>query len=238
MNNIKNSLSGLCIAIASVALLAAATFSTGASASLAPVIIDDFEDGDTSDWGFFGGNNAGGGGGPLGDRPQAGDYYLSTGWGGEGTASGFYGGMFRNFDNAAQVAPPSDPWFNVWVYKQSDTTADEYTLEITLREDLDGDGWTSGSEDSFRLDATFSGSDFNDEWVLISAPLSSFANQFTGGDGTFNGNLDEIVIVVAGVNGASGSAVEVDFDQLSFTSGGPPSVVFDDMEHGLSLIHI
>ena len=26
-------------------------------------VFDDFEDGDTSDWGFFGGNNAGGGGG-------------------------------------------------------------------------------------------------------------------------------------------------------------------------------
>ena len=112
MNNIKNSLSGLCIAIASVALLAAATFSTGASASLAPVIIDDFEDGDTSDWGFFGVNNAGGGGGPLGDRPQAGDYYLSTGWGGEGTASTLFSRADEVETSWKIVGPILDAWKN------------------------------------------------------------------------------------------------------------------------------
>ena len=55
-------------------------------------VIDDFEDGDSSDWGFFGGNAAGGGGGVLADRPAEGGFYFSTGWGGNGTASGFYGG--------------------------------------------------------------------------------------------------------------------------------------------------
>ena len=48
-------------------------------------VFDDFEDNDASDWGFFGGNAAGGGGGPLSDRPAAGTYYFSTGWGGNGT---------------------------------------------------------------------------------------------------------------------------------------------------------
>jgi beta-glucanase (GH16 family) len=208
---------------------------TRAEAAGPPIVIDDFNDGDTGDWGFFGGNNAGGGGGPLSDRPQEGTHYLSTGWGGEGTASGFYGGMFRNFDDAAQVVPPAEPWFNVWVLNQSNATVDQYTLEITLREDLDGNGWTNGSEDSIRLDATFPASTFDDQWVLVSAPLSSFVDQFTGGDGTFNGNLDEVVVVIAGVQGGSAAVVEVDFDQLSFTSGGPlidSLVVFDDMEHG------
>ncbi|MEZ4594229.1 MAG: carbohydrate binding domain-containing protein [Chloroflexota bacterium] len=69
---------------------------------------------------------------------------------------------------------------------------------------------------------------------MISAPVSSFVNQFTGGDGTFNGALDEIVIVVAGVQGAVGSTVEVDFDQISFTGGSqPPSQIIDDFENGL-----
>ncbi|MBV7335120.1 family 16 glycosylhydrolase [Chloroflexi bacterium TSY] len=202
---------------------------------LPAVIIDDFEDGDVSDWGFFGGNAAGGGGGVLDDRPLEGAYYLSTGWGGEGSNSVFYGGFFKNFVDTLQIAPPTDPWFNVWVLNQSDATVDQYTLEITIREDLDGNGWTDGAEDSFRLDTSFINTSFDDQWTLISAPVSSFTNLSTGGNGTFDGNLDEVVIVVAGVQGGSGSTVEIDFDQLSFTSGGPlvrSVTVFDDMEHG------
>ncbi len=199
------------------------------------VVIDDFEDGDSSDWGFFGGNAAGGGGGVLADRPYEGGFYFSTGWGGQGTASGFYGGAFKNFPDAAQVTPPADPWFNVWVLNQSDATVDEYTLEITIREDLNGDGWTNGVEDSFRLDTAFASSEFNDEWTLVSAPLSAFSDLFTGGNGTFNGDLDEVVIVVSGVQGGNPSTVELDFDLFAFSSGGPlafDEVVFDDMEHG------
>ena len=99
------------VRVATMALLTA--LSTLGLATTAPVslavpnasatVIDDFEDGDSSDWGFFGGNAAGGGGGVLSDRPYDGAFYLSTGWGGEGTASGFYGGAFRNLDDAAQV---------------------------------------------------------------------------------------------------------------------------------------
>ncbi|MEZ4594228.1 MAG: hypothetical protein R3D55_24265 [Chloroflexota bacterium] len=73
------------------------------------------------DWVFFGGNNAGGGGGALSDRPQEGSFYFSTGWGGEGTASGFYGGTFKNFDNLAQVTLPADPVFNIWVLEPEAT---------------------------------------------------------------------------------------------------------------------
>jgi beta-glucanase (GH16 family) len=197
-------------------------------------VIDDFEDADASDWGFFGGNAAGGGGGVLSDRPYEGSFYFNTGWGGEGSASGFYGGMFKNYPDVDQVTPPADAWFNVWVLNQGDATVDAYTLEITIREDLDGNGWTTGEEDSFRLDTTFASSDFDDEWTLVSAPLSDLTDLATGGDGTFDGALDEIVVVVAGVSGAGGSTVEVDFDLFGFSSGGPlalDEVVFDDMEH-------
>ncbi len=221
-------------------LLAAAVLIAVPAASLAVpdamgVVIDDFEDNDTSDWGFFGGNNAGGGGGPFSDRPYEGSFYFSTGWGGEGTASDFYGGAFKNFAEADQVTPPADPWLNVWVLNQSDATADGHRLEITIREDLDGNGWTNGSEDSFRLDTSFTSGDYDDEWHLISAPVGSLTDLFTGGDGTFNGNLDEVVIVIAGVQGGNPSTVELDFDLFSFSSGGPlafDEVVFDDMEHG------
>ena len=51
-------------------------------------VIDDFNDGNVGDWSFFGGNAAGGGGGALDDRPYEGTHYLSTGWGGGGSASG------------------------------------------------------------------------------------------------------------------------------------------------------
>ncbi|NNC99366.1 MAG: hypothetical protein HKN85_04215, partial [Gammaproteobacteria bacterium] len=216
-------------------LLSIASLPASAVTTLPATVIDDFEDGDTSDWGFFGGNLAGGGGGPASDRPKEGSFYFSTGWGGEGTTSGFYGGGFRNFPNGAQITPPSDPWFNVWVYNQSDATVDQFNLEITIREDTNGDGWTDGAEDSLQLVTTFANSEFNDEWVLLSAPLSSLTNIGTGGNGIFDGNLDEIVIVIGGVAGGAGTSVEVDFDQFSFTSGGPlvtPLVVFDDMEHG------
>jgi beta-glucanase (GH16 family) len=221
-----------------ILLIAQTVFPVWASTTPPATVIDDFEDGDASDWIFFSGNAAGGGGGALSDRPQEGSFYLSTGWGGDGTVSSFYGGAFKNFDDLSQVTLPTDPWFNVWVLNQSDATVDQYTLEITIREDLNGNGWTNGSEDSFRLDTTFTSSSFNDQWTLVSAPVSSFADLFTGGDGTFNGNLDEIVIVIGGVQGVSGSTVEVDFDLFAFSTGGPlawDEVVFDDMEHGAPL---
>jgi hypothetical protein len=221
------------------ALLLATTVAVAVPSAAVPIatgtIIDDFEDNDASDWIFFGGNAAGGGGGTAGDRPKVGNYYLSTGWGGEGTTSGFYGGFFRNLDDAAQVAPPADPWFNIWVYNQGDTTVDRYNLELTLREDTDGNGWTDGAEDSIGYDTTFTSSDFDDSWTLVSAPLSSFFDRGTGGNGVFDGALDEIVIVFGGVEGGPGTVIEVDVDQLAFTSGGPAAadeVVFDDLEHG------
>ena len=218
--------------LAGIQPAAAAELPTGA------VVIDDFNDNDAGDWGFFGGSNAGGAGGAMIDRPYEGTGYLSTGWGGQGTDSGFYGGAFRNFDNTAQPTPPvADPWFNVWVLNQSDATVDGYTLEVTLREDTDGDGWTDGAEDSVRFDTTYTSADFDDQWTLISAPLSAMTNLGTGGNGTFDGALDEIVVVVAGVTGADGSTVEADFDAFAFTSGpittGGTDTI-DDFESGVA----
>jgi hypothetical protein len=201
-------------------------------------IIDNFDDGDASDWFFFGGYNAGGGGGVSTDRPKEGSFYFSTGWGGMGTASEFYGGVFKNFDNGNQIAMPNDPYLCFWVLNQSNATVDGYTLEITIREDLDGNGWTDGSEDSFRFDTSLQSSSFNDEWVLISVPLSSFIDLSTGGDGTFNGDLDEIVIVIAGVQGGDPSTVEVDFDEFAFCSGNPcpPSTIPTLNQWGLIIL--
>ncbi|MFK8022911.1 MAG: carbohydrate binding domain-containing protein [Ilumatobacter sp.] len=197
-------------------------------------IVDDFEDGDTSDWGFFGGVNAGGGGGPATDRPAQGGTYFSTGWGGEGTDSGFYGGTFKNLPNDAQVAVPADAQLNMWLLTQSDTTVDAFTVEITLREDTDGDGWTDGSEDSVRYDLEVPPSDWDDQWRFVSIPLGDFADAGTGGNGAFDTALDEIVLVIAGVEGGSSSVVEIDVDDISLTEGGPVADdVIDDFENGL-----
>ena len=72
-------------------------------------VFDDFEDNDASDWGFFGGNAAGGGGGTADDRPAEGSYYFSTGWGGNGTASSFYGGAFKNLPDGFADHPAARP---------------------------------------------------------------------------------------------------------------------------------
>lgn len=224
--------------IAATALAAVVMSLFGVTAAVAAppppaLVVDDFDDGDTADWSVFGGNAAGGGGGPAADRPHDGDYYLSTGWGGEGTASGFYGGMYKNLANDAQVALPTDPWLSMWVLNQSNATVDEYRLEITVREDTNGDGWVDGTEDSIRYDVTFPSSAFDDQWTLVTSPLSNFVNQNTGGNGVFDGAVDEMVVVVAGVQGGSGSTVEVDFDTIAFTSA-PSSAVIDDFANGVA----
>ncbi len=198
-------------------------------------VFDNFDDGDASDWSYFGGNNAGGGGGALTDRPEAGAGYLSTGWGGQGTASGFYGGTFKNLDNAAQVTLPTDPWLSMWVLNQSNASVDEYRLEITIREDTNGDGWTNGAEDSVRYDVTYPSNAFDDQWTLVTAPVSGFVNQGTGGNGVFDGAVDEMVLVIAGVQGADPSTVEMDVDEIAFTSGPPAgAVVIDDFTAGVA----
>jgi hypothetical protein len=186
------------------------------------VIFDDFEDGDISDWSFFPGNNAGGSGTVLVDRPAEGTYYFSTDWSGTGSNSFFYGGFFKNLDNNAQIDLPDNPWINIYLYNESNTSVDEYAFEITIREDTDGNGWTNGQEDSKRLDTYFSTADFNDRWIWVSAPIDSFIDIGTGGNGFFDGKLDELVIVISQVVGANPSDVNVDMDFIAFSRG--PSI--------------
>ena len=182
---------------------------------------DDFEDGDTSDWVFFGGNAAGGGGGPANDRPARGSWYLDTGWGGAGSESVFYGGFFRNLPEDGQLALPDDPWLSLWVLVQTGTTVDRFAVEITVREDTDGEGYEEGEDDSFQHIVSFENADADDTWRQISAPLGSLTDLKTGGDGTFDGPVDEIVIVISGVEGGEATDVLVDFDDILFTSGAP-----------------
>jgi beta-glucanase (GH16 family) len=197
------------------------------------VIFDDFEDGDISDWSFFPGSNASGSGTVLDDRPAEGTYYLSTDWSGAGSNSFFYGGFFKNLEDSAQIVLPENPWINIYLYNEGITSVDEYAFEITIREDTDGNGWTNGQEDSKRLDTYFSNTDFNDRWILVSAPVDSFIDIGTGGNGFFDGKLDELVIVISQVVGDNPSDVNVDMDFIAFSKGGPlETVIFDDFEDG------
>ena len=194
------------------------------SAASAQMMFDDFEDGDASDWFFFGGNEAGGGGGAVGDRPAEGAFYLDTGWGGAGTSSVFYGGFFKNLENDQQLTLPADPRLQISILVQTGTTVDNFSVEITIREDTDGEGYEEGEDDSFQHVLSFSQDDVDDTWRRISTPLSEFRNLETGGDGTFNGNVDEIVIVIAAVEGGEMTDIQIDFDEISFASGMPTAI--------------
>jgi hypothetical protein len=206
-----------------VKTLVSATFLSCSAAFLtAQITVDDFNDLDVGDWGFFGGDNAGGGGGALDDRPFEGNGYLSTGWGSGGPSNGFFGGTFKNFDDSSQIVLPADPWINMYVYWESTSTSSDFTLEVTLREDIAGDGWGGfgGVDESFRFDTAFVGGvNPQDQWTLVSAPVSSLVKIDGTGDDAFTGNLDEIVLVIAGVNPADTTTVELDVDNIVFSSG-------------------
>ena len=180
--------------------------------STEPALFDGFEDGDASDW--VGAVQV------INDRSAVGDFAISTSWTGGG--AGFYGGIFRNLSEDEQPIIPLDPWVNLFVYHESEgTTVERYRLEITVREDTDGNGWVNGQEDSRRLDVWFDAASFNDQWILVSAPVDSMLDLSTGTNGFLEGNVDEVFIGIAQVQGPNPSNIEVDFDHLILTSGGP-----------------
>ncbi|MEM6641280.1 MAG: hypothetical protein AAF610_15435, partial [Pseudomonadota bacterium] len=199
----------------------------GPAAGSVVTLFDDFEDGDVSNWLFFGNNvDSGGGGEVRGDASTPeGNVYFHTGWGGAGTASGFYGVAVRNLDNNEQIEiPAANPHLNFWVRNLplSIPMIDQYTLEITLREDVDGNGFTDGQEDSiFVAGVAFPQSSFGTEWTFVSIPLAQFTDAQTGGNGVFDGRLDELVLGIGMIQGAPGSAVEPEFDYIHFTAGAP-----------------
>ena len=196
-------------------------------AGTGPDHFDDFEDGDVTNWSFFGNNvDSGGGGEVRGDASTPeGNVYFHTGWGGAGTASGFYGVAVRNLNNNDQLQIPADqPYLNLWVrhLNLGIPMVDQYTLEITLREDTNGDGWSNGLEDSIVAEIVFPQAMFDDQWRFYSIPLTDFMDGLTGGNGSFDGLLDELVLGIAQNQGANGTSVEPEFDYIHFTSGAPP----------------
>lgn len=197
------------------------------------VIFDDMEHGDpiNNGWFAFGGSVGGGGIDPnFEDLPpaNAGLASLQTGWGSGGVA-GFFGGFGRT--NPVNLSMATH--FNFWINPDA---GQDYTLEINLQDDDDGDnaipGDPDGADDEFQYNCVIS-----DEgpcaiagggWQLVSIPLSDFFddNSFHfGGNGVLdavpvseggNGSLINVVVAVVSNSGADATFRT---DYWAFTNG-------------------
>ena len=109
-----------------------------------PLVFDDMEHGNPfgNGWFAFGGAVGGGGIGPNGgDLPpeDGGSFSLETGWG-SGGVPGFFGGFGRT--NPLDLS--SATHFNFWI---NPNAGQDYTLEINLQDDDNGDNTTTQPDD-------------------------------------------------------------------------------------------
>ena len=179
--------------------------------------------------GWFAFNGSVGGGGidaNSTDLPpvDGGALSLQTGWGSGGNP-GFYGG----FGRTKLTDTSGTDHFNFWINPDA---GQEYALEFNLQEDaLD--------PDEFQFDCVIAAAGpcatSGGGWQLVSIALGDFFDdnsQLTGGDGTLDPQLSQIVVVVIG----TGSDVNFRTDYWAFSDGPrayAPSSVIDDFENGL-----
>ncbi len=210
------------------------------------VLFDDMEHGDPFANGWFAFNGAVGGGGINAndvDLPPAlgGAFSLETGWGSGGTP-GFYGG----FGRTSPTDLSGTDYFNFWI---NPNAGQEYTLEINLQDDDNGDGAINPpDDDEFQYDCVVGPAGpcavAGGGWQLVSIPLADFFddNSFLfGGNGVLdptpassggNGELINVVVTVIG----TGSDVNLRTDYWAFSIEPiVPAVssVIDDFESGL-----
>jgi beta-glucanase (GH16 family) len=209
------------------------------------VQFDTFEHADPfgNGWFAFGGGVGGGGispnvadSAPLDDGCTA---SLTTGWGSGGTP-GFFGGFGRT--NPQDLSGMTH--FSFWI---DPAAGQDYTLEINLQDDDDGDdsipATPDGADDEFQATIVVSptGPDAiaGGGWQRVSIPLSGFVddNSFHfGGNGVFDpvatgaGGNGRLINVVFAVISNSGADVNFDTDDWRFSQettslGGR---VFDD----------
>ncbi len=105
----------------------------------------------------------------------------TPGGAGAGSGSMFYGGFVKNLENDQQITLPEDPW-SLSYYVESGSTVDQVTVEFTLREDTDGEGYEEGEDDSFRFDLLVDSSAFDDTWKHLLVPISYFTHLTTDGE--------------------------------------------------------
>ena len=195
-------------------------------------------------WFAFGGSVGGGGiDANLSDLPPVDGCRasLQSGWGSGGTP-GFFGGFGRN--------RPRDlsgiTHFNLWIHPDA---GQEYTLEINLQDDDDGDDTIptnpNGADDEFQYELQVGpsgpGAISGGGWQYVSIPLSSFHDDNSyhyGGNGILdpvpvseggNGQLINVVIAVVSVSGAD---VTFRTDRWNFTrqTGAISGRVWEDTD--------
>ncbi|MBT8102487.1 MAG: family 16 glycosylhydrolase [Gammaproteobacteria bacterium] len=203
-----------------------------------PVVFDDMESGG---WFFFNGSVGGGGGGPDGgDLPPAdgGAVSLATGWG-SGGVPGFLGG----FGSTNPLDLSGQNRFNFWINPDA---GQDYTLEINLQDDDNGDNTTTQADDEeWQFNCVVSPSGpcavSGGGWQRVSIPLDDFFKDTSflfGGNGVLDavptsaGGNGQLINVVFAVISNSGADATFRTDYWNFTPPPPSEVVFDDMEHG------
>ena len=206
------------------------------------VVFDDMEHGVPFDNGWFTFDGATGAGGidpNFVDLPPSdgGTASLQAGWGG---GPGFYGGFGRT--NPLDLSGAEA--FNFWINPDA---GQNYTLEINLQDDDNGDGAINPpDDDEFQFNCTVSATGpcavAGGGWQLVSIPLADFFDDGSflfGGNGeldpvsTVNGGNGELINVVVAVID-DGTAVNFRTDYWTFS--GPPidsTVLVDDFESGL-----
>ncbi len=199
------------------------------SAPPTEVIFDDMEHGNPFGSGYFafGGSVGGGGIGPNGsDIPPAlgGVFSLETGWG-SGGVPGFFGGFGRTnpvdlFDTAH---------FNMWINPDA---GQDFTLEINLQDDDNGDNATSQPDDEeFQFNCVISATGpcaiSGGGWQMVSIPLADFFKDTSflfGGNGVFDpvpvsrGGNGQLINVVHAVISNSGADATFRTDYWAFTN--------------------
>ncbi|UCE02209.1 MAG: family 16 glycosylhydrolase [Candidatus Latescibacterota bacterium] len=166
---------------------------------------------------------------------------LQSGWG-SGGRPGFFGG----FGRTRPLDLTDLTHFTLWIHPDP---GQEYTLEINLQEDDDGDGTIpgtpDGADDEFQFDCLVSAAGphaiSGGGWQRLSIPLASFVddNSFHfGGNGILDpfpvaaGGNGELINVVIAVISTSGSDVTFRTDRWAFTrqTSSVAGRVWDDVD--------
>jgi beta-glucanase (GH16 family) len=209
------------------------------------------EHGDPFNNGWFSFNGSVGGGGidaNNADLPpvDGGVFSLQTGWGSGGVA-GFYGGFGRT--NPSDLS--GTDYFNIWINPDA---GQEYTLELNLQDDDNGDGAINpDDDDEFQFNCVVSASGpcavSGGGWQLVSIPLDDFFddNSFlTGGNGILDptppargGNGELINVVIAVIGTGTDATFRTDYWTFTRDPAEPPpppgtAIVIDDFESGVA----
>ncbi|HSG42519.1 MAG TPA: family 16 glycosylhydrolase, partial [Anaerolineales bacterium] len=227
------------------ALVSPFAFSTPALAAGPLVIFDDMEHGDPGNngWFAFPGAVGGGGIGPNAvDLPpiNGGAFSVETGWG-SGGVPGYFGGFGRT--NLLDLSGTDH--FNFWI---NPNAGQDYTLEINLQEDDNGDDAISQpDDDEFQFNCVVSPTGpcavSGGGWQLVSIPLTDFyddGSYLWGGNGvldpvsTGNGGNGQLINVVVAVIGNAGSDVNFRTDYWAFSDGPTAFLLVDDFENGVN----